>query len=90
MPKSFIFYFGFLGLTNNGIISNRLYYTVGDMLMAKELNTITTSKEYVAFELAQNISRQEDGWDKPEEEFRKYYLDLYAECLKATGGIPGR
>lgn len=58
MPKSFIFYFGFLGLTNNGIISNRLYYTVGDMLMAKELNTITTSKEYVAFELAQNISRQ--------------------------------
>jgi hypothetical protein len=86
--KSFIFLFWFLSLTNNGRISNKLYYIAGDMPMAEELNTITTSKEYMAFKLATRIFQEEYETKSNEidADFRKHYLDLYDECLTATDG----
>lgn len=45
----------------------------------------SNTPEYVAFLLTQEIASTEDLRDHSEN-FRKEYLDLYAECLKATTG----
>jgi hypothetical protein len=54
------------------------------MVMA-EKNVIENvgSKEYVALELTRHIASKEELWDKAKD-FRKEYLDLYTECLKAA------
>lgn len=44
-----------------------------------------TTKEEVAYKLMNDISGQE-GLDKDKSTYREKILDLYAECLSATGG----
>lgn len=60
--------------------------------MEEKPTTITTSKEHVAYKLAEKVL-YEERYSKTaktakiqeiDEDFRKYYLDLYAECLKAA------
>lgn len=46
------------------------------------------TKEYVALKLAEQISGMERS-SADEKQDRKYYLDLYAECLEATMGQRG-
>ncbi|SFO06244.1 hypothetical protein SAMN04488056_10320 [Cohaesibacter marisflavi] len=62
--------------------------------MRDKTNTAKSSKEEVAYKLAQqifsfeaanNVAPKGDG-----KAFREYYLDLYAECLVATGGSTRR
>jgi hypothetical protein len=43
------------------------------------------SAESVALTLANRVAEKEDLYTKSD--FRKNYLDLYAECLKATKGL---
>ncbi len=43
------------------------------------------SKEKVAFDLAMDIASREKIYENPNE-YRQKILDLYAECLEATGG----
>lgn len=44
-----------------------------------------TTKEEVAYELVKDISGREELY-KDKSTYREKILDLYAECLSATGG----
>jgi hypothetical protein len=52
------------------------------------MEQITTSKEYVAYDLASKVyeNQNTDERNDIKKDFRKNYLDLYAECLYATRG----
>lgn len=54
--------------------------------MSEKPTTITTSKEYVAYKLAEKVFNMESTSKRQEinADFRKNYLDLYAECLQAS------
>ncbi len=53
--------------------------------MSDQVETKYSSTESVALKLAQTIADSEDLYSDSSS-FRKKYLDLYAECLKATKG----
>ena len=53
--------------------------------MSEQVELEVASKESVALALAKEIKYREDP-DNKKGDFRKNYLDLYAECLEATKG----
>jgi hypothetical protein len=54
--------------------------------MADQVDLNIASKESVALDIANRILRSSSEINPKDPEFKDKYLDLYAECLHATGG----